>query len=225
MIQFNLLPDVKLEYIKAQRTKRLVMSVAVIASLVALAVFLLLLVTVDGLQKKNLSDLNRDIKTDSAKLQSTPDLNKILTIQNQLGSLTSLHDQDPTTSRLFDYLGQVTPSTVTLNSASADFTANTLNLAGAAPDLDDINTFVDTLKFTTYKTSTSSSSSPAFSDVVLSSFSRSTKNSTYSITLTFDPAIFSNSNTVSLTVPNAVTTRSITEQPSALFETNTEGTK
>jgi len=214
MIQFNLLPDVKQEYIKAQRTKHLVISVSFLASAAAVGVLLLLVLTVDVAQKKNISDLTKDIKSKTAQIQSTPNLNKILTVQNQLAALTKLHDGKPATSRLFGYLGQVTPSNVTISSASADFTQNTLVLVGNAKTIDDVNTFVDTLKFTTYTSDSNAVASKPFSHVVLTSFSVSDQASVaYTINLSFDPTIFSNTATVNLTVPNTITTRSVTDQP------------
>ena len=46
MIQLNLLPDVKMQYIKAQRTRNMVLSTAVIISLASVALLVLLLVEV-----------------------------------------------------------------------------------------------------------------------------------------------------------------------------------
>lgn len=221
MIQFNLLPDVKLEYIKAERTKHLVISIAVLAATAALAIFVLLFLVVDGEQKKNLSDLNKDIKSSTAKVQNTPNLNKILTIQNQLSALTGLHDSKAVSSRLFGYLGQVTPANVTISSVAADFTKNTLVITGNGTSIDNINTFTDTLKFTTYNTAANPTPQKAFSAVVLTSFGRTSTGATYTISLNFDPTIFSNANSATLTVPNTVTTRSVTEQP--LFNTTTPG--
>src|SRR5689334_20407685 len=102
MIQFNLLPDVKLEYLKAQRLKQAVVSIAAIVAGVVLAVLVILFLVVDVFQKQHLKAVNNDIKTYTAKLQSIPDLNKILTVQNQLNSLPALHAQKPVTSRLFN---------------------------------------------------------------------------------------------------------------------------
>ena len=109
MVQFNLLPDVKLQYLKAERTRRLVISVSLVASVASLAL-LLLLVSVTQLQKKHLSDLSKNIKADSAKLENQPDISKILTVQNQLNSLTNLHNSKPAVSRLFPYLAQLVPT-------------------------------------------------------------------------------------------------------------------
>ena len=73
-IQFNLLPDIKVQYLKAKRQKHLVVLASVSASLIAVAVFVILLTTVFVLQKKNISDLDKDIKSSSGQLQSVEDL-------------------------------------------------------------------------------------------------------------------------------------------------------
>jgi len=221
MLQFNLLPDVKLDFIKARRTKNMVLAIASIAAVVSLVVLVLLVLVVDVLQKKHLSDVNKDIKSYTSQLQGTKDLTKILTIQNQLKSLPVLDSQKPVTSRLFGYLGQIVPAQVDISNLQVDFVKHTLQIDGSADSLDRINTFVDTLKFTTYSIGNNSNvNNSAFAGVVLTSFSRTQTAATYSINLSFDPTIFDNSQTVSLTVPaNKITTRSQTDQPSAALFT------
>lgn len=235
MIQFNLLPDVKLEYLKARRVRQLVVSVSVIATIAAVAVLIILLGIVYGVQKKNLDDLNSDISKYTSQVTGTPNLNKILSVQNQLGVLTSLHNQKPVASRLFTYLRQITPSAASVSQLNVNFgtsaadaaasiasTANTVSITGNASSLAVVNTYVDTLKFTTYKIagSTSLSTPNAFSDVVLSSFSVGSSGSTFTITANFDPIIFNAADNVTLNVPNIVTTRSTVEQPTDLFKSS-----
>lgn len=215
MIQFNLLPDVKLQYMKAQRQKNLVISLSTIASIAAISLFVVMLLVVDVWQKKSLSDVNGDITRDSSQLQNgTSNLNKILTVQNQLSALTSLHNQTPVTPRLASFIGQLTPSTVSISTLNADFTLHTLAITGSASTAQAINTFTDTLKFATYKAGTGSSQN-AFSGVVLTSTAITSKNATYTINATFDPTIFGEtSGDVTLTVPQQITTRSVLDQPS-----------
>lgn len=201
MIQFNLLPDVKVQYVKAQRTKYLLTLISILVSAVSLAVLFFAFITVHVVQKKSLSDLNKDISSNSSQLRSVKDLNKILTVQNQLSTLTSLHDAKPVTSRLFDYITQVTPAKATLNQASIDFTANTLSIGGSADSLDTISVYTDTLKHTTYTLTDAGQPIHAFSNVVLANFGRDDKGATFTITCSFDPAIFNINNTVKLTVP------------------------
>jgi Tfp pilus assembly protein PilN len=205
MIQFNLLPGVKQEYIKARRTKQMVVLISFVVSAASLAILLLLLVTVDVVQKKSLSDANSDIKRYSAQLKSIPNLDKILTVQNQLNTLTGLHDTKPVVSRTFSYLAQLTPSTVSISSYTADHTANTMTITGEAQSLDQVNVYADTLKATRYTTDTGTGSKKAFSSVVLSTFGRDSKGATYTLSVAFDPTIFSNKSDVKLAVPNIVT--------------------
>jgi len=213
MIELNLLPDVKLEYIKTQRTRRLTFSVALLVA-AASVVILILLLGVDGLQKKHLSDLNHDINADTSKLQGEKNINQILTVQNQLGSLTALHAAKPAASQLFNYLYIVTPASVSISDLSIDFTQETVTITGAADALSSVNQYVDTLKDATYTSSGTSGSSPAFNNVVLSSFglNSSTANAaqaaSYTISLSYDKNIFDITQKVNLTVPNQVTTHS-----------------
>lgn len=203
MIQLNLLPDVKMEFVKTQRTKRLITLISFAVSALSIVVLAVAFLTVDVWQKKTLSDLTTDIKTYTSQLKATPDLNKILTVQNQLNTLGDLHTKKPVTSRLFTYISQVTPSQAGLNQLNVDFTGNTLTIGGKAPSLDVVSTYTDTLKATTYSLTGSSSDSKthAFTNVVLTTFSRDATGATFTITCSFDPAIFDASNNVTLTVP------------------------
>lgn len=220
MIQFNLLPDVKLEYIRARRSKHMMVLASFIASASAIAVLVLLFVVVEVIQKNHLKDLDRDVAQMSKELKDTPSLNRILTVQNQLRNLPALHNSKPVATRLFGYIGQVTPAKVTIAKVETNFTDNTINLTGAADSINTINTFVDTLKFTTYKTKDAETQTRAFSSVVLSSFGRDDKGASYSISFKYDPAIFSSESDVIMTVPKQITTRSETEKPTDLFQPN-----
>jgi Tfp pilus assembly protein PilN len=221
MAQLNLLPDVKLEFLKTSRNKRLVFSVSIIIIIASVAITLLLVSIAYIFQKKNLSDLNGDITTYNEQLQNTPSLSKILTIQNQLNTLTGLHENKAVAARLFNYLPQITPSTASITQLDVDFTANSMTITGTAPTLDVANTYTDTLKFTTYhqvNSTDASQAQKAFSDVVLSQFVRNNSGATFTITSTFDPAIFNSANAIGLTVPKIISTRSSTEQPTDLFQ-------
>lgn len=224
MIQLNLLPDVKLQYLKAKRTQSLVMSVATIVILASAALMALLIGTVDVFQKKNISDLNHDIDTYTRQLQGTSDLNKVLTVQNQLNALPALHNQKAVASRLFGFLKQLTPAAASISDLNIDYAQHTMAITGSAKSLDIVNTYVDTIKFTTFQ-KTDSSSANAFSTVVLSQFSRNNSGASYTITLTFDPAIFDNARDVTLKVPNIISTRSATEQPTDLFQKTNTGNR
>lgn len=216
MIQFNLLPDVKMEYIRAQRLKQTVVSISAVAAGAALTLLILLFLVVNVFQRSHLKGVNKDIGDSTAKIQSIDDLNKILTVQNQLNSLPALHGQKPVVSRLFNYVAQVVPVKIGISGLTLDFNLHTLQFDGTADSLNTVNRFVDTLKFSTYPSD--KSNSKAFSNVVLTSFARTDKGATYSVNLIFDPIIFDSAQNINhLNVPNIVTTRSEVDAPTTTF--------
>ena len=219
MIQLNLLPDVKSKYIKAQRTKRLVLVSSIAISGVSLGIVVLLASVVYGAQKIQLSHYDSEIKKNNTALQNIDGLNKILTIQNQLSAIDSLHSKKPVASRLFTFLPQITPTEVSVSNISVKFEDSTMQISGTAKSIEAVNKFVDTLKFTKFTTDSSQDQKAAFSSVVLTSFSVGDKETSYTINLKFDPAIFdSQYKTVTLVVPKITSTRSETEAPNALFK-------
>lgn len=220
MIQFNLLPDIKLKYLKVRRTQHLVITASFLAIAASVFVLVVLIGTVDVIQKKNLSDLNRDIQTYTSDLQNTPNLNKMLTVQDQLESLTTLHNNKPVASRLFGYVEQITPSDASISQLNVDFTQHTIILTGSAKSLDVVQTYADNLKYIQY-TQPGGSAAPAFSGVVLSQFTRTTTGASFTITANFDPAIFNSADKITLTVPSAVTART-SSQPTDLFKSGSQ---
>lgn len=240
MIQFNLLPDVKIDYLKARYRQRVAVTASVVVSSFFLVILILLILFVKVAQPHQMSAVSSDIKKQTEEINKIEDLNKILTVQNQLKSLPGLHDNKAISSRLFDYLVQVTPAQATISDATVDLEANTLSLQGNADSLSTVNKFTDTLKFTDFKSNgADGKEGKAFSNVVLSSFSVATaagagqsgKQVTYKIDFTFDPTIFANvkdadgkTADVKLTVPSIITTRSALEKPGTLFDSQpTEG--
>ena len=158
MIEFNLLPDVKLAFIKTRRTKRLVILVSVVLSAAAIVIFVFLLFYVDVIQKQHVDSLGSNITKEQSLLGNTGNLDKTLTIQNQLETLPTLDAAKPAATRLFQYLVEVTPASASISQVSIGFgsangaTANSLTLGGNADSLITINQYVDTLKFTTFNT-------------------------------------------------------------------------
>lgn len=224
-VQFNLLPDTKLAAVKSNRTRSLAVSIALIISAASAAIFLILLSTTGVIQKKQLSDADKTIAADTAKLQSMTGLDKMITVQNQLSTLVDLHKNKHISSRIFSYLPQVTPTQVSLGHLTMDFKANTMQIDGTADTQKSVNTFVDTLKFTTYIVNTGDSPKSAFPSVVESGFSIGAKNVSYSLNITFDPALFGNNildsqghpKAPTLQVPKLTTTRSVTDDPANLL--------
>jgi len=224
-VQFNLLPDTKLATVKSSRSRDLLVSFALIISAASAVIFLVLLMTTSVIQKKQLSNADKTIASDTAKLQSMNGLDKMITVQNQLSTLVDLHKNKHISSRIFSYLPEVTPTQVSLGRLAMDFKGNTMQIDGTAFDQKSVNTFIDTLKFTTYIVNSGDSPKSAFPSVVESSFSIGSKNVGYSLNVIFDPALFANnvfdsqghSKAPTLQVPKLTTTRSITDDPANLL--------
>lgn len=215
-VQFNLLPEVKLDYLKAERSKRTVFAVAIIVSAIAFAIFLIMFVAVDVVQKKQLSNADNTASTTTQQLKNMTALAQIVTVQNQLQTLSTLHHNKHAVARLFSYITQTTPTDVKIGSLSLDFSTNSLGIDGTASDQTAVNTFIDTLKFTTYKIGSQGNSLNAFPSVQESSFSIATNSVNYSLQIQFDPQLFSNNlpSVPQLSVPSLTTTRSALDDPS-----------
>jgi Tfp pilus assembly protein PilN len=232
-LQFNLLPDVKQEYLKTKKTKRTVITAAVAASALSAFILVFAMVTVYIINAKQLRDADGDIKKYSNQLQAVDSLDKILTIQNQLKSIGTLHQSKHKVSRLYTFLPQVTPAHVCVSQMSLDMASNSISFQGSSESQKSVNTFVDTLKFTKYKVGGKDSGLYAFPSVVESQFgikagpvdkANSVKcqgapaPSAYQLSVKFDPALFSNAAEIELSVPQGlVTTRSVLDDPSNIF--------
>ncbi len=227
-VQFNLLPDVKLQYDKARRIQNLVRRVAVTASVVSFGIFLLMLVVVDLVQKAQLNSAAKAETSSSSQLQNIPNLSQIITVQNQLQTLVTLHQGKHVASRIFTYLPQITPSNASIGKLDMDLQGSTMSISGNADSQKTVNTFVDTLKFTTFKVGDQDSAHTAFPSVVESTFAINSTNVSYTLDITFDPQLFANNlldaqghpQEPKLTVPKLTTTKSA-DNP--IFKTQTGG--
>ena len=85
MIEINLIPDVKREYLHAQRMRNGVISLSILVSIIAGAAVALLVVYV-GTQSAREWLTDNEIKDQYGKISSVKDANQIVTIQNQLAS-------------------------------------------------------------------------------------------------------------------------------------------
>lgn len=213
-VQFNLLPDVKIAFDQARKIQQKVLSIATVVTSVIMGIFVLTFASTNLLQHQLLNNADKDIANYSAQLKNVPDLEKILTVQNQLAALPSLQQRKHIMSRVFDYLPSLLPPNAGISKLAVDNTTNSLNITGSADTVEIVNTFVDTLKFTTFSTAANKNAkTPAFTTVVLASVNRDAKNANFTINTTFNPQLFDGSQSLTLNVPQQLTTRSITDAP------------
>ncbi len=232
MIEFNLIPSVKKEFLRVQFLKKIVVFVSLIVSSVILIVFIGLFILVSVIQKNQLNNINQTVQTDSSRLTGNTSLNRILTIQNQLSSLPNIEAKLPSVNRLFGYLNQLTPTKAYISQINLNFASDSFSIQGSSNSFSTVNQFVDTLKYTNfYFNNNKKQTKLAFSNVLLSSFSYNSassnpnQNATYTITFNFNSDIFNNQDSIHLNVPNLITTRSILDQPTVIFKNNPNNIK
>jgi Tfp pilus assembly protein PilN len=148
VIEINLIPDVKRELLKAQRTRTAVISGSIVVSIVAGAIVVALALYVYGVQTVRGALLDNQIKDGAAKLATVQDLSKILTIQNQLSRISELNSQKNIDSRLFDVLSAVIPpepNSVQVSLVTVDAEAKTVRIEGQTSGYDSMEVFKKTL--------------------------------------------------------------------------------
>ena len=105
MISLNLLPDVKKDLLRVRRERNLVVSISVIVVGASIGVLLLLSGTL-GVLIGAKALIEQTIKQAQKKKQ----LDKYITIQNQLKQIGKLKSDQQVYSRLMDYLTQLNPA-------------------------------------------------------------------------------------------------------------------
>ena len=135
MIEINLVPDVKQEFIHAKRVRAVVISSAILVGLASVGVVVLLAVYLFGVQTVRSALADGDIAQKSKQLANVQDLANVLTIQHQLTRLSELHDQKSIDSRFFSLLAAINPAApnqITFTVARIDSDIQTIHLEGQA---------------------------------------------------------------------------------------------
>lgn len=154
MIEINLVPDVKQELISAQRVRTNVISLAIVVGIAAIAIVVVLAVWVFGVQTTRGVLSDNTIKDESHKLSEITDISNTLTIQNQLGKLSAMHDSKSIDSRIFDVLTTINPpapNTVAITSLSLDSLTKTVKIEAQASGFPAHEVFKKTISATTFE--------------------------------------------------------------------------
>ena len=134
MIEINLLPNVKRELLKTRAMRNRVISISFLvggASIVAVVVLALILgsqIAAEAVQSGVIKDRND-------KLMAVEDLNKVVTIQNQLTKINEQHSRKKINSRIFDVVtavNPVAPNNVSFSDIKVNPGSKTITLEGSA---------------------------------------------------------------------------------------------
>ena len=156
MIQINLIPDVKREYLHARRTRDIAVSVSILVSIGAAGVVgIMLLFLSTQAAREYLADLT--IKNEYETLSGVENLTDMVTIENQLSLISQQHAKKSMDSRLFSILqavNPVAPNQVAFTTVTLDPVGKALTLEGqTAGGYSAFETLVKTIQNTniTYK--------------------------------------------------------------------------
>ncbi len=224
MIQLNLLPDIKKEFIKAQKVRAFVVSGSVLVTLGALGLSILFFIYVTFIQQFQVTLATNDIKDKTGQLNAVQDLSKYLTIQNQLVALPDLHANKGLYSRLFTFLPVLNPNSpnnVALSQLQASSDGKAITLTGSTASFQSLNVFVDTLHnaIVTFKDSSGQTQTSKIFDTVVVQNSAIDKSNgqggvAFTINTTYNDPVFDAHNTnLAASVPNIQTSQSVTESP------------
>jgi len=214
MIQVNLIPDLKAEFLKAQRTKRFVIGIAFLVSAVFLALVILMFVYVNVWQSTQTNNNKAKINDLLLEYQKNEDLDKIVSVQNQLSVLPELHNQKPLVSRLVTYLAVITPKGPEYRSVNLNFDAFSVELVGTAESPVQVNELANTVKNAVYTVAEDKETSiPAFSNVILDTITSDEDGVNFSMRFTFDEQIFSNHDEIEMIIPEIDSTNSEVNRP------------
>lgn len=137
MIEINLIPNVKLEYLKANKQRRMVISISIITAIASVAIVVLLGFYAFGVQSIAGVLADNSIKSENEKLMNVEDLSKTLTIQKQLDGLSSQHDAKTVSSRLLDIISTTVPTgknAITIDKITLNTSEKLIEIEGQAPN-------------------------------------------------------------------------------------------
>jgi len=181
MIELNLLPDIKKQYIKAIRVRTTIALVSMIVIMTAIAVVIASVGYVYVAQTAIINNRTAEIEKKTAELKRKPNTTLNLTLQNQLEQLPVLHEQKAIYSRVMDMLpilNPVAPNSISLSSLTISNDNKTMTFNGATDTFEALSVFQESLKYTQLTTYTAQDDgrrddvqSNLFSEVVIESSS------------------------------------------------------
>lgn len=200
MIQVNLLPDLKREYLHAQQTKHSFIVASVLASIIALGALVFIFVYVQFLQPQHRQNLQTDIDAKVSEMKSLKDAPKIVSVQGALEQLPGLQDKKWLSSRLFEYIKAFTPRGSSYNEIKLDLATSSISLTGTAQNYEQANVLANNIKSAqlSYTQADSAQKIAPFTAVVFENLSRGEQTDTgnvvsFQLNFTINPLLFNQS--------------------------------
>lgn len=137
--EINLVPEVKMQMIRAQKMRNLVLFICIVVSSVAVGAVVILFGIKSG-QDIAMSSQDKRLELMSSKLNSYTELGSLVTFQNQLTGIADVNAQKTVLSRVFGALGVMLPQgadSVRLSQLSINMETNLLQMEGQADALTD----------------------------------------------------------------------------------------
>ncbi len=132
--EINLVPSVKAEMIKSLKMRNLVLFICIIIVAVSVGIVAIVGSVVTG-QNITMNDQDNKIEMMSGKLSGFEGLGEYLTIQDQLGNITSIQNNRKILSRVFSFLNVLLPSDpdrITISEMNVDLSENIISFSGQA---------------------------------------------------------------------------------------------
>lgn len=231
MITLNLLPEIKREYLKARRTQGRVIGLAILVCIISAGLVVLAAMWVYGVQNLQKSNLTKSIHQKHTELSNIKDIGKYVTVQNQLGQISSLHQNKAMLSRTFAVFSKVNPkapNNVRISTLSIDTETLTMTVDAETDTFTGLETFRDTLKNASlnYRVEGDETlqTEPLFSSVTIDSqgLSKAANGSSivgFKLTLAYNDKMYArDSRDVSVSVPEKETTQSKQDAPDVFGE-------
>ena len=134
MIEVNLIPDVKREFLRTQRLRNMVVSASILVMIGSAGLLFGLGVVLGIVQGTGLLAEN-DIKAEYQKLSGQSDVSNLVTIQNQLSQVSALDKARGINSRVFETLSAINPAApnnITMSTVRFDPSTTTIAIDGSA---------------------------------------------------------------------------------------------
>ncbi len=132
--EINLVPEVKMQMIRAQKMRNLVLFICIVVSSIAVGAVVVLFGVKSG-QDIALASQDRRLENLSKKVNEFDELSSLLTIQGQLKGLSGIVENKKVVSRVFGALGVMLPQgadTVQLSELNLNLSNNLLYIEGQA---------------------------------------------------------------------------------------------